>query len=199
MQDAGAMYSQMNNYSNPQFPEQEQLKCPRCDSLNTKFCYYNNYNLSQPRHYCKNCKRYWTKGGSLRNIPVGGGTRKNSKRSNPNKKSSTSPAAGSSSPSSSPSDPQPQTSGLMLVNAAPRASSDRARQIHDLSGEGYGSLLADDEGHFRNSADGLGSNGSNLTHYGPTEGWGRAQDSGGAEEYRPNYWNGTNSWPGVAM
>ncbi|KAJ0250373.1 Dof zinc finger protein [Hirschfeldia incana] len=62
-------------------PEQEQLKCPRCDSPNTKFCYYNNYNLSQPRHYCKNCRRYWTKGGSLRNIPVGGGSRKNAKRS----------------------------------------------------------------------------------------------------------------------
>ncbi|KAL5714623.1 hypothetical protein ACHQM5_016557 [Ranunculus cassubicifolius] len=29
----------------------QALKCPRCDSLNTKFCYYNNYNLSQPRHF----------------------------------------------------------------------------------------------------------------------------------------------------
>nr|XP_043626756.1 dof zinc finger protein DOF1.7-like [Erigeron canadensis] len=60
--------------------EQEHLKCPRCESNNTKFCYYNNYNLSQPRHYCKNCRRYWTKGGTLRNIPVGGGTRKITKR-----------------------------------------------------------------------------------------------------------------------
>ncbi|XAR63842.1 hypothetical protein NMG60_11023959 [Bertholletia excelsa] len=58
------------------------LKCPRCDSLNTKFCYYNNYNLSQPRHFCKSCRRYWTKGGVLRNVPVGGGCRK-SKRSKP--------------------------------------------------------------------------------------------------------------------
>ncbi|KAB2007389.1 hypothetical protein ERO13_D10G024350v2 [Gossypium hirsutum] len=47
-----------------------------CDSLNTKFCYYNNYNKSQPRHFCKACKRHWTKGGTLRNVPVGGG-RKN--------------------------------------------------------------------------------------------------------------------------
>ncbi|KAE8673527.1 Dof zinc finger protein DOF1.7 [Hibiscus syriacus] len=39
----------------------QALKCPRCDSLNTKFCYYNNYNLSQPRHFCKGCRRYWTK------------------------------------------------------------------------------------------------------------------------------------------
>ncbi|KAI4344003.1 hypothetical protein L6164_011281 [Bauhinia variegata] len=60
----------------------QALKCPRCDSLNTKFCYYNNYNLSQPRHFCKSCRRYWTKGGVLRNVPVGGGCRK-SKRSKP--------------------------------------------------------------------------------------------------------------------
>lgn len=57
-------------------PNHQALKCPRCDSLNTKFCYYNNYNLSQPRHFCKNCRRYWTKGGVLRNVPVGGGCRK---------------------------------------------------------------------------------------------------------------------------
>lgn len=61
--------------------EQEQLPCPRCDSINTKFCYYNNYNFSQPRHFCKSCRRYWTQGGTLRDIPVGGGTRKNAKRS----------------------------------------------------------------------------------------------------------------------
>ncbi|KAL0351947.1 UNVERIFIED_CONTAM: Dof zinc finger protein DOF1.7 [Sesamum calycinum] len=41
-------------------PEPEQLPCPRCDSTNTKFCYYNNYNLSQPRHFCRSCRRYWT-------------------------------------------------------------------------------------------------------------------------------------------
>lgn len=56
--------------------------CPRCDSSNTKFCYYNNYSLSQPRYFCKGCRRYWTKGGSLRNVPVGGGCRKN-RRSKP--------------------------------------------------------------------------------------------------------------------
>ncbi|KAK8618775.1 hypothetical protein V6N13_132756 [Hibiscus sabdariffa] len=77
----------------PAFPEQEQLKCPRCDSSNTKFCYYNNYNLSQPRHFCKNCRRYWTKGGALRNIPVGGGTRKATKRSSSSSSSSSSSTA----------------------------------------------------------------------------------------------------------
>jgi len=57
--------------------------CPRCDSPNTKFCYYNNYNTSQPRHFCKGCRRYWTKGGTLRNVPVGGGTRKKPSSSPP--------------------------------------------------------------------------------------------------------------------
>uniref|UniRef100_M4DAI6 Dof zinc finger protein n=1 Tax=Brassica campestris TaxID=3711 RepID=M4DAI6_BRACM len=36
--------------------------CPRCNSKNTKFCYYNNYSVSQPRYKCKNCRRYWTDG-----------------------------------------------------------------------------------------------------------------------------------------
>ncbi|XP_074589201.1 uncharacterized protein LOC141845058 isoform X2 [Curcuma longa] len=63
-------------------PQAEQaLKCPRCASTNTKFCYYNNYSLSQPRYFCKGCRRYWTQGGSLRNVPVGGGCRKNKRSS----------------------------------------------------------------------------------------------------------------------
>ncbi|KAK9272869.1 hypothetical protein L1049_003247 [Liquidambar formosana] len=53
------------------------LPCPRCNSMDTKFCYYNNYNVNQPRHFCKNCQRYWTAGGSMRNVPVGAGRRKN--------------------------------------------------------------------------------------------------------------------------
>jgi hypothetical protein len=27
--------------------------CPRCNSEDTKFCYYNNYNIKQPRYFCK--------------------------------------------------------------------------------------------------------------------------------------------------
>jgi hypothetical protein len=57
--------------------------CPRCESRDTKFCYYNNYNTAQPRHFCKGCRRYWTKGGTLRNVPVGGGTRKKPSSSSP--------------------------------------------------------------------------------------------------------------------
>ncbi|XP_051123261.1 dof zinc finger protein DOF5.6 [Andrographis paniculata] len=72
-------------------PQHENsLKCPRCESTHTKFCYYNNYSLSQPRYFCKTCRRYWTKGGTLRNIPVGGGCRKNKKVSKKQHQSSSS-------------------------------------------------------------------------------------------------------------
>jgi Dof domain, zinc finger len=52
------------------------LPCPRCNSMNTKFCYFNNYNVNQPRHLCRTCNRYWTAGGSLRDVPFGSGRRK---------------------------------------------------------------------------------------------------------------------------
>ncbi|XP_021743430.1 dof zinc finger protein DOF1.3-like [Chenopodium quinoa] len=53
------------------------LPCPRCNSSDTKFCYFNNYNVHQPRHFCKSCQRYWTAGGTVRNVPVGAGRRRN--------------------------------------------------------------------------------------------------------------------------
>ncbi|KAI3517747.1 hypothetical protein L2E82_07310 [Cichorium intybus] len=74
----------------PQKPH--ALNCPRCNSTHTKFCYYNNYSLSQPRYFCKTCRRYWTEGGSLRNVPVGGGSRRN-KRSSSSTSSSVPSAA----------------------------------------------------------------------------------------------------------
>ncbi|XP_051135781.1 dof zinc finger protein DOF5.7-like [Andrographis paniculata] len=67
--------------------------CPRCDSSDTKFCYYNNYSLSQPRYYCRACRRYWTHGGTLRNVPVGGGCRKTSRRKGPGSGNHQLPAA----------------------------------------------------------------------------------------------------------
>ncbi|KAF8054219.1 hypothetical protein N665_1334s0008 [Sinapis alba] len=69
-------------------PPEGPLNCPRCNSANTKFCYFNNYNLTQPRHFCKACRRYWTQGGALRNVPVGGGCRRNKKAKTGNSKSS---------------------------------------------------------------------------------------------------------------
>ncbi|KAK9063142.1 hypothetical protein SSX86_017012 [Deinandra increscens subsp. villosa] len=74
----------------PQKPQ--ALNCPRCNSSHTKFCYYNNYNLSQPRYFCKTCRRYWTDGGSLRNVPVGGGSRRNKRSSSSSSSSSSLPA-----------------------------------------------------------------------------------------------------------
>ncbi|GAB4836198.1 hypothetical protein Ancab_001112 [Ancistrocladus abbreviatus] len=74
-------------YGNPRSEEGSQEKafkkpdkivpCPRCNSMETKFCYFNNYNVNQPRHFCKSCHRYWTAGGTIRNVPVGARRRKN--------------------------------------------------------------------------------------------------------------------------
>ncbi|CAM8989569.1 unnamed protein product [Rhodiola kirilowii] len=66
--------------------EKQSLVCPRCESGNTKFCYYNNYNKSQPRHYCRSCKRHWTEGGTLRNLPTGVNKRSNTKTKSKNYK-----------------------------------------------------------------------------------------------------------------
>jgi hypothetical protein len=77
--------------------QQQQLECPRCKSGNTKFCYYNNYSTTQPRHFCRACRRYWTHGGTLRNVPVGGACRRSG---NGNKRRrSAEPSPSSASPS----------------------------------------------------------------------------------------------------
>ncbi|KAL5575385.1 hypothetical protein UlMin_017084 [Ulmus minor] len=105
MASAGRM---MEKPGQEQLQQQQQaLKCPRCDSSNTKFCYYNNYSLSQPRHFCKACKRYWTRGGTLRNVPVGGGCRKNKRVKRPS--SASDGVSSSSSAPSSNSNPPSQT------------------------------------------------------------------------------------------
>ncbi|KAL1371604.1 hypothetical protein HN51_001839 [Arachis hypogaea] len=95
-------------------PPQDQLalKCPRCESTHTKFCYYNNYSLSQPRYFCKSCRRYWTKGGTLRNIPVGGGCRKN----NTNKKSSSNSSKKSSNNNDNNDQPSPLPISVNINN-----------------------------------------------------------------------------------
>lgn len=106
------------------------LKCPRCNSSNTKFCYYNNYSLSQPRHFCKACKRYWTRGGTLRNVPIGGGCRKNKRLKKPTTSITTHPSSSSTSsallschppppppPPPPPSAPQVPSSSLPLISS----------------------------------------------------------------------------------
>ncbi|KAJ6812805.1 putative dof zinc finger protein DOF3.6-like isoform X1 [Iris pallida] len=149
---------------------QPPLKCPRCDSTNTKFCYYNNYNLSQPRHFCKNCRRYWTKGGALRNIPVGGGTRKNSsstKRPNPSSSSSSSPTSSKrTSTSDHPPLPEPEPAPAPAPAPAPvdfRSSNypPALALDHDkmLDFTGSFSSLLHSNGHFDNLLDASSSSG----------------------------------------
>ncbi|ESQ37773.1 hypothetical protein EUTSA_v10029492mg [Eutrema salsugineum] len=121
---------------------QEPRNCPRCNSSNTKFCYYNNYSLAQPRYLCKSCRRYWTEGGSLRNVPVGGGCRKNKKLpfllSNSSSSSPTTSTKNipdlnpssvftSSSSSSKPSKSHPSNNGLSLSFSAPTMQDERAQ------------------------------------------------------------------------
>ncbi|WVZ04922.1 hypothetical protein V8G54_018268 [Vigna mungo] len=103
-------------------------KCPRCESTNTKFCYFNNYSLSQPRHFCKACRRYWTRGGALRNVPVGGGCRRN-KRSRG--------SSGSSARSPANSDRQTASAG----SASTTSGSSSADMVAGLGGTGVPSSL----------------------------------------------------------
>ncbi|XP_039808327.1 dof zinc finger protein 3-like [Panicum virgatum] len=132
------------------------LPCPRCESVDTKFCYYNNYNLSQPRHFCRACRRYWTRGGALRNIPVGGGTRKATPAATRRKRPASTPpapappaaaAAGVAVPPLTVSGPH----GALLrqyglpfpapATASPMAAVDPDRRLLDLGGS-FSSLIA---------------------------------------------------------
>ncbi|KAI9109553.1 hypothetical protein K1719_019607 [Acacia pycnantha] len=178
------------------FPEQQkQDKCPRCDSTNTKFCYYNNYDLSQPRHFCKSCRRYWTKGGTLRNIPVGGGSRKNTKRSS----TSTTPLpATSSSSSSSPS-----------VSSAIGGADPTCVYTDRMSGS-FSSLLASSSsssGHLGSVLEGLNPNGSGVkmaeggefgANVSSAE---RVVDQGSEMQNNgdSSCWNSDNEWSKLAM
>lgn len=66
--------------NNQEAPQSPPIQCPRCYSTDTKFCYFNNYSINQPRFFCKACRRYWTLGGTLRNIPIGGTSRRRVKK-----------------------------------------------------------------------------------------------------------------------
>ncbi|GMH16007.1 hypothetical protein Nepgr_017848 [Nepenthes gracilis] len=143
----------------PHFPGQEQLKCPRCESTNTKFCFYNNYSLTQPRHFCKSCRRYWTKGGTLRNIPVGGRSRKNAKRSSNSKV----PASNSSSSehNSSTQNPNQKAESIPTMGSDLTAvDNHQDRRMLDISGS-FSSLLTTN-GQFQNFPDHLNSSRSGV-------------------------------------
>ncbi|XP_013739725.1 dof zinc finger protein DOF4.4-like [Brassica napus] len=52
--------------------------CRRCNSDNTKFCYF--VNSSQPLYTCRYCRRSWIYRWALRNIPMGGERGRKTKR-----------------------------------------------------------------------------------------------------------------------
>ncbi|MBA0670105.1 hypothetical protein Goklo_029338, partial [Gossypium klotzschianum] len=181
----------------PAFQEQEQqqLKCPRCDSTNTKFCYYNNYNLSQPRHFCKNCRRYWTKGGALRNIPVGGGTRKGTKRSsssstnNPKRQPNPSPDPTPNQKIPDPSPPPPTSSSSSMFPQQIVLNSGAQNSDSDIDSTRMYLLP------FGNLLEGFNSNGSGLktlNHFGGNldSGCEMDQSSGGDPRFGESSKNG---------
>ncbi|XP_068647702.1 dof zinc finger protein DOF3.1-like [Aristolochia californica] len=202
MQDPTAFQS-----INPQFADHEHLKCPRCDSTNTKFCYYNNYNLSQPRHFCKSCRRYWTKGGALRNIPVGGGSRKNSKRANPKRTTSSSSTSSTSTTTTSATSiplqsfPKPEPAGIF----GPVVDSDR--RMLDITGS-FSSLLASN-GQFGSLLESMNSGASSAQRVQFSEYPANTNVNSNTstktvgdpslEMGDSSCWSGANGWPDLAI
>lgn len=95
--------SDSNSHREAEIKLEPNQKCPRCDSVNTRFCYFNNHKTSQPRYICKNCKRFWTQGGNVRNIQSNGGEQR-MKRA---REFSSSGGSGKDSPSTAVSPPPP--------------------------------------------------------------------------------------------
>ncbi|KAL1193058.1 Dof zinc finger protein DOF1.6 [Cardamine amara subsp. amara] len=136
----------------------EPLSCPRCNSTTTKFCYYNNYNLAQPRYFCKSCRRYWTHGGTLRDVPVGGGTRRSSSKRHRSFSTTASSSSCSSSVITTTTQESEETN--QGTNATIEASQGKGSNV--ISGYGsFGSLLAgQNEGAFL----ALGNGGGGLDY-----------------------------------
>ncbi|KAF8096035.1 hypothetical protein N665_0319s0051 [Sinapis alba] len=137
------------------------LKCPRCDSTNTKFCYFNNYNLTQPRHFCKACRRYWTRGGALRSVPVGGGCRRNKRTKNSGGGGGGSSSSGNSkSQDSTTSNDQYHHRAMANNQMGPPSSSTSLSSL--LSSYNAGLIPGHDHNNNNNNILGLGSSLSPL-------------------------------------
>ncbi|KAI4322148.1 hypothetical protein L6164_021868 [Bauhinia variegata] len=121
-------------------PPEAALKCPRCESTNTKFCYFNNYSLSQPRHFCKTCRRYWTRGGALRNVPVGGGCRRNKKNKRSRSKSPADTDKQATSAIPSPSSGGTRTTELIAQLPQPSNLPFMAPSLQNLTRYGVGNM-----------------------------------------------------------
>ncbi|KAE8647182.1 hypothetical protein Csa_018970 [Cucumis sativus] len=167
----------------PPFPSHLQRKwkphleaapnCPRCASTNTKFCYYNNYSLSQPRYFCKSCRRYWTKGGSLRNVPVGGGCRK-SRRAKSSKSSAISRpskpdlSSQTTDSSSSASDIDLAAVFARFLNSEPQTLTSSPEsvdplEISEIFLEGLSDMLLDDENQREEEKQGIPGSYENVS------------------------------------
>ncbi|XP_074304253.1 uncharacterized protein LOC141638966 isoform X2 [Silene latifolia] len=117
-------------------PPPAPLKCPRCESTNTKFCYFNNYSLLQPRHFCKTCRRYWTHNGALRNVPVGGGCRRNKRSSSKSSSGGGGPSSSKPSLTSSPSTMVRLTEHLRSQQTRGGLNVNSLINIHSPGGDG---------------------------------------------------------------
>ncbi|CAL4970404.1 unnamed protein product [Urochloa decumbens] len=115
MMTAAASAASLNHHQQPPAPPAGREQCPRCALRDTKFCYYNNYNTAQPRHFCRACRRYWTLGGSLRNVPVGGSTRKRPRPARPTRAIAAAVATTSSSATVPAAPPPPTTPAAGLL------------------------------------------------------------------------------------
>ncbi|KAL7600875.1 dof zinc finger protein DOF2.4 [Lactuca sativa] len=154
------------------------LNCPRCDSTNTKFCYFNNYSLTQPRHFCKTCRRYWTRGGALRNVPVGGGCRRN-KRNSKNRSSKSPSQTGLKSVSESPSRCSTETMASTQLPHPPSLQLPFMSSLGQYGGGGgnissnLGGFQSQNEmGNFQlGSGSSTGNNFNNILSIGGVENW----------------------------
>ncbi|KAG0452872.1 hypothetical protein HPP92_025536 [Vanilla planifolia] len=143
--------------------QQKTLICPRCNSINTKFCYYNNYSLRQPRFFCKTCRRYWTEGGSLRDVPVGGSSRKN--KTSPSSTSSFNPLFATAAPPLMLCSPRPPSARDLPNPNACFACFEGGYGMHGLQEGGPDRLLVipyESFKHVPGAADGGNGNGNGL-------------------------------------
>ncbi|KAG2540081.1 hypothetical protein PVAP13_9NG532000 [Panicum virgatum] len=107
-------------------PPESGLPCPRCRSADTKFCYYNNYSLSQPRHFCRACRHYWTHGGALRDLPFSSSARRRRR----------------SKPASTKHEPSSKVASCCASGTGARASPSTSSGVSAVPGGGGGRAVA---------------------------------------------------------
>ena len=74
--DAPAAAPRTRTRARAKLPRPEGVApCPRCHPRDQVFL--TTTTTSSSRYFCRGCRRYWTAGGMLRNVPVGAGRRKN--------------------------------------------------------------------------------------------------------------------------